>query len=509
MTVFASSVPSIDPRSCEVLAQVPVSTQDEVGRVVGRAGQVAAAVSNAAPDTRATWLEALADAVEARAEELGDIADRETGLGRARLDGEVLRCATQLRFYASVARNGAWLEATIDHATNAVPDIRRVRRALGPVAVFAASNFPFAFGTLGHDTGSAIAAGCPVVVKGHPAHPQTHRLLSEIAAKALADVGAPVGLFGEVTGFEAGNALVVHPSIAAVGFTGSQQGGLALWSLASTRRVVIPVFAEMGTVNPVVVTRRGADDAEGVAAGCVGSFTLGMGQFCTKPGLLLVPAGSDMASALATALRQAAPRGPLLTAGMATAYVAALDRLVAAGASVIGDVPDPGAGTAVSAVVLSAPSSALNPDSPLLEECFGPVIVVVEYSDDTERDVVLGQLQGCLVASVIAEPGGDDLEVGPLVARLESHAGRVTVNSWPTGVATTWAQHHGGPWPATTSPAATSVGAAALQRFTRPVAYQGLPAQALSPALREENEWSIPRRVDGAMSLPRGPQDAS
>lgn len=500
-----STVPteiSVDPRTLELNAVLASSTPEEVAAVIDLASAAAGATARATPPERARWLEAVADAVLLAADELAELADRESGLGRARLDGEVARCADQLRFYAAVAQEGSWLDATIDHGGDGAPDVRRLRVPVGPVAVFGASNFPFAFGTLGHDTGSALAAGCPVVVKGHPAHPLTHARLAEVARAALAEAGAPEGVLGSVTGFDAGPALVMHPMIRTVAFTGSQRGGMALWSMANARADVIPVYAEMGTVNPVVVTPAAAEDRSDLAEGCVASYTMGMGQFCTKPGLVLAPAGSRIGSEIVEALKAQSPRGPMLTADIARSYVAGVDRLVAAGGTVIASVPEPGLGAGVSACVVQAAAQLLVPGSALLEECFGPVVVLVEYTgvDDLRRS--LSALSGCLVGSVFTAGPGDPVAPAAVdaVARI---AGRVAVDAWPTGVATTWAQHHGGPWPSTSNPAATSVGSAALSRFTRSVAYQGAPAELLPRPLRDRNEWRVPRRIDGRIRLPR------
>ena len=503
--VIASLIsPVIDP-----IIDSTVDPTIEVTAAVQAAEAAAGPCAAASPEERAGWLESIADAVTTASEELAVLADAETGLGRIRLDAEVMRCADQLRFYGAVAREGSWLAATIDHATTATPDLRRVRVPLGAVAVFGASNFPFAFGSLGNDSASALAAGCPVVVKGHPAHPLTHARLIQVATAALSAAGVPDGVLGAVTGYAAGQLLVLADAITAVAFTGSQSGGMALRALAQSRTRVIPVFAEMGTVNPVVVTPAGAAaDPAALATGCVQSFTLGMGQFCTKPGLLLVPAGSGLGAAVAEALVAASPRGPMLTGGIAAAYVDGIYRLEAAGGVPTAVVTEPGTGNAVSAVVLQAQASHLVPGSALLAECFGPVIVVVEYADTEQLSTVLARLQGCLVGSVMTG-GSDDPETATLVEAIARIAGRVAVDSWPTGVATTWAQHHGGPWPSTTVPAATSVGAAGLDRFTRPVAYQGAPQSALPPALVDANPWRITRRVDGKLAPPSATRPAS
>ena len=490
---------SFDPRTGLALDEVPSSQPEEVEQALALAARVAPDVASRAPEERAGWLRLLADRLEEQvtAAELVDIADRETALGTPRLAGELARAAGQLRFYAEVAEEGSWLGATIDTRTDSRPAIGRVRRALGPVAVFGASNFPFAFGVLGNDTASALAAGCPVVAKAHPAHPMLSARLGELAASSLADAGAPDGSFALVAGFDAGTALVTSRHTAAVAFTGSQRGGLALWRLANEREVVIPVFAEMGTVNPVVVTPSGADRMSAIAAGFAGSFTLGAGQYCTKPGLLLAPAGSGVAHAVRDAVEAAAPTGWLLSEQMAHGASDGVEQLVAAGGEVIARVPGPDQGWTVPTTVIEVPVVRLRRGSRLLEECFGPVALVAEYGDASELATVLGALQGALAGSVMTG-GPDDPEVAATVDALAPLVGRVAVDDWPTGVAVTWAQQHGGPWPATSAPAATSVGAAALDRFTRPVAYQSVPDHALPPALQSGNPWHLPRRVDGS-----------
>jgi NADP-dependent aldehyde dehydrogenase len=285
-----------------------------------------------------------------------------------------------------------------------------------------------------------------------------------------------------------------------VAFTGSQRAGLTLWRLANERDVVIPVFAEMGTVNPVVITPS-VSTLDDLATGFVESFTRGTGQYCTKPGLLFAPAGSDMAGRVATALRRLSPSAWLLTAQIADSAAEGVGELVSSGGRVVGQVAGPETGWAAPATVLSAPIEKLTSGSRLLEECFGPVAIVTEYRDEAELEAALGELQGTLAAAVMTE-SPDDPDAAWLVARLTKLAGRVAVNEWPTGVAVTWAQQHGGPWPATTVPSTTSVGADALVRFTRPVAYQNVPDAALPPALREANPWQLPRRVNGVRLTP-------
>lgn len=484
---------SYDARTGQPVEEIPSNTLSEVDDVLVAAAAAAPVVAATPPAERKKWLYAIADALDAAADELIAIADRETGLGEERLRMEVGRAAVQLRYYADIAAEGSYVDAVLDAGP---PRLARVRVPLGPVAVFGASNFPFLFGVLGTDTASALASGCPVVVKAHPAHPALSARLGRLAQDALAD--APAGFFGLVSGFEAGERLVRSPHTSAVAFTGSQRGGLALWRMANERDVVIPVFAEMGTVNPVVVTPAALSKLDELATGFVESFTRGTGQYCTKPGLLFAPAGAGMADRVADALRRIAPTAWLLTAQIADAAVAGLDELVSAGGTVAGQVAGPDAGWAAPATVLTVPIEKLTSGSRLLEECFGPVAIVTEYADRAELATALAELQGTLAAAVMS--GEHDEDVPWLVARLTNLAGRVTVDEWPTGVVVTWAQQHGGPWPATTNPATTSVGAAALTRFTRPVAYQNVPDAALPPALRESNPWRLPRRVDGVVT---------
>ncbi|HEX4831414.1 MAG TPA: aldehyde dehydrogenase family protein [Trebonia sp.] len=496
---------SYSPREGTATPAPPPTPADAVAEAVTAGAAAAGPAAAHRPGGRAAWLGAIARAVEAHSGELTALADEETALGLPRLAGELAGAARSLRFYGAVATEGSYLGAVIDHASHpdsgipARPDLRRARAPFGPVAVFGASNFPFGFGVLGHDTASALAAGCPVIVKAHPAHPRLSARLGELAAQALAGAGAPAGTLQVVHGFEAGRQLVTHPGVRAVGFTGSQAGGLALWRLAATRDEVIPVYAEMGTVNTVVVTPDAARErGPQIAAGFVGSFTLGMGQFCTKPGLLLVPAGHGLPEEVARALEAAEPGGWLLTEAIAGAYADGLRRLEEAGAKVMTRTPPAAGGWAASPALLRADSALLTAGSALLAECFGPVALVAEYPSEAALAAVLRELPGSLAAAVHGTDG--DPRLPALVAELSQRCGRVVVNGWPTGVAVGWAQQHGGPWPATTAPAYSSVGAAALDRWTRPVAFQDVPDGALPPALRDANPWRLPRRVDGILS---------
>ncbi|MDJ1113822.1 aldehyde dehydrogenase (NADP(+)) [Microbacterium dauci] len=461
-----------------------------VDDVVAAATAAVPAVGTATDHDRARWLRAVADRLDENAPELVALADEETHLGAPRLSGEVTRTTNQLRLFTEVITEGSYLEAVIDHArpdaTPPQPDLRRMLRPLGPVAVFAASNFPFAFSVAGGDTASALAVGCPVVVKAHPAHPELSRRTAAVVQAALADAGAPAGAFGIVEGFDAGPALVQHPAVTAVAFTGSTEGGRALFDLAAGRQTPIPFYGELGSINPVVVFPA-ADQHRGteLAAGLVASMTLGAGQFCTKPGVVFVP----RASSLESALDVPATSPQMLTPAMQAAFDRGVDDLLATpGVELIAGVRGgPLVAAAEAATVIATPEL-------LRTEVFGAVTLLVRY-DDASLPVALDSLEGSLTATVHADASDD---VSDVVPRLERLAGRVLFDGWPTGVAVTWSQHHGGPFPATTSQF-TSVGATAVRRFLRPIAYQNAPDLLLPPALQERNPLGVPRRVDGVL----------
>ncbi|GLU91181.1 aldehyde dehydrogenase (NADP(+)) [Agromyces sp. NBRC 114283] len=459
---------------------------------------------------RAGWLRAIAEALEAHRAELVGIANRETHLSEARLDGEVTRTATQLRFFAGVVEEGSYLEATLDRPDASLlpprPDLRRMLRPLGVVAVFAASNFPFAFSVLGNDTASALAAGDPVVVKAHPGHPELSRRTAAIAREALAAAGGPADALVLVEGMDAGIELVRHPLVRAVGFTGSTRGGRALFDLAASRAEPIPFYGELGSINPVVVTpAAAAEDAAGLGAGLAGSFTRDGGQYCTKPGLVFVPRGTGFEAALATAAAEA-PGQRLLTEGMTSAFaegasgIAARDDvelLVDGGAS-----PEPGVSRPT--VVATDIAAFLAEPAAFQEEHFGPLTLLVRYDDAApggELDRALATLEGSLTGTVRHAASDDDELVARASAALARIAGRVLYNGWPTGVAIAWAQHHGGGWPASTASVHTSVGASAIRRFLTPVAYQDAPQQVLPVELRDGNPAGVPRRVDGVLEV--------
>lgn len=507
---MATPVWSVDPRSGERREQVATeATAADVDAAVKAAHAARDALADR--DTRIALLRAAADQLEAAGTEIIATADAETALGETRLTGELARTTGQLRAFADEVADGGYLGVIIDHADDSVspprPDLRRYKIPLGVVAVYSASNFPLAFSVPGGDTASALAAGCPVVVKAHPDHPATSELTAAALRRAAAQVGLPEDVLSVIHGFDAGIELVRHPLVAAAGFTGSVRGGRALFDAAAARPTPIPFHGELGSLNPVVVTEAAAAERAGeIGSGLAGSMTMGVGQFCTKPGLVLVPTGAsgdELVDALAKKVGETPP-GVLLDSRMREAFLAG----VRARAE-LDDVTAPVAGgegeaNTVSAGFLTVPAARLVTEGPhdlLLEECFGPVTVVVRYADAEEVTAVLSRLPGNLTATLhIGEAEGRDGDDGRraagLLAALTPLAGRVLVNGWPTGVAVTHAQHHGGPYPATTS-TFTSVGTTAIERWLRPVTYQNTPPALLPPELREDNPLGLPRRVDG------------
>lgn len=460
-----------------------------------------AAWSATAPARRADALDAIGDALDAAADELIPVAMAETNLPEGRLRGELKRTTFQLRLFGQLLRDGGFLDARIDHADAEWPmgvprpDLRRTRIPLGPVVVFSASNFPFAFSTAGGDTASALAAGCSVVVKAHSGHLELTRLTAQVVVRALRESGAPDGLFQVVFGVEAGRTVLLDPRIKAAGFTGSISGGRALMDLAASREEPIPFFGELGSNNPVFVTSSAAAiRGEQIAAEFVGSFTAGSGQFCTKPGTLFIPRNSQMREFL---VAQSLPDGvAMLNERIREGFVEVLQQLsersqvevLSAGDDPLGQNPSP--------TLLVTGIEALLANSHVLQtECFGPSALVVEYDTEDQLLSAAQSFEGQLTATLQAE--GDD-QVADLVRVLAQKAGRVLWNQWPTGVSVTYAQHHGGPYPASTSAGSTSVGTAAIERFLRPVAFQNFPQHLLPAELQDANPNSVPRLVDGS-----------
>jgi len=482
------------------------TTPQELDTILAAAAAAQDAWATSPPAARAAALDEVAAAMGREADRLVALAEEESHLPEARLRGELTRTRFQLGHFAGILREGSFLDATIDHADPdwppaPRPDLRLAQYGLGPVVVFAGGNFPFAFSVAGGDTASALAAGCPVVLKVHPGHPRLSAATAEIVVAALVEAGAPSGAFAVVYGEQAGREAVVDPRVAAGSFTGSLGGGRALFDLASGRPSPIPFFAEMGSLNPVFVTSAALEaDRDALLDGFVGSFTLGVGQFCTKPGMLIAPAGSGIEDALRARV-EAVAAAPMLSEGIAGRYGDTLTALRAEPASrdvvvaAAEGVPD---GLAAGATLISATAADFLVDRDgLLVECFGPASVLVSYADEEELTAVAQAFDGQLTATLHAL--ADEPLATRLLPLLRRIAGRVLFNDWPTGVAVTAAMQHGGPYPATTAASTTSVGDLAIRRFLRPVSYQGVPDPLLPPALQDANPWGLPRRVDGRL----------
>jgi len=461
------------------------------------------------PIERAALLDLIADKIEGLGDELVERAHRETGLAVARLTGERGRTTGQLRLFAELLRGGTTTGVRIDPAQPdrtplPRPDIRQRLVALGPVAVFGSSNFPLAFSNAGGDTASALAAGCPVIVKVHGAHPGTAMLVAGAVAAAVAELGLPAGVYSSLLGAgeDLGAALVAHPDVAAVAFTGSRAGGLALIDIAQRRRVPIPVYAEMSSTNPVFVFPSAlADDAATaeVASGFVASVTLGSGQFCTNPGLLFVPtggAGDALVGAVAQLVAGTAGQ-TMLTEGIREAFESGVSGLgTAPGVDTLAS-GSPGDGPNAPATVVFATDAARLATTPRLQdEVFGAASLVVRYGSTDDLLAAAGALDGQLTATVHALRDDVD-DVRRLIPVLERTVGRILYNGWPTGVEVNHAMVHGGPFPSTSDGRTTSVGTLAIHRFLRPVAYQNLPDELLPEPLADANPWQQIRSVDG------------
>jgi NADP-dependent aldehyde dehydrogenase len=507
-------IESISPRTGRSLAEVAQPTSaPELGALCDQALHAARKLADIGRRGRSAMLRSMATALETHREALVELADQETALGPNRLTGELTRTIFQLGLFADVVDEGSYLEATIDHAgptpMGPRPDLRRILRPLGPVAVFGASNFPFAFSVPGGDTASSLAAGCPVIAKVHEAHPATSVMAGKALIEGAGAVGLPPGVLSLVFGQEAGTRLVQHPAVEAVGFTGSLAVGKLLHGLASSRLAPIPFYGELGALNTVVVCEQAAASrGPEIAKGLTGSFTLGVGQFCTKPGLVLVPAtdaGHRLVDTLVHEVRTSSA-GVMLsarTAGGFSTGAEALRRLDGVTVLAEGAEPPSADGWWGRPLLLSAKPEAL--EGPVVEECFGPVLVVAHYDGPGHLTELLGRLGPALTGTVHADED-DAAQAQGLVDHFAGIVGRVVWNGYPTGVAVTWAMQHGGPYPATVGSVHSSVGPTAVRRWLRPICYQDVPEALLPAELRDSpgGHDVIPRRVDGRLVVPAG-----
>lgn len=488
---------AIDPRTGSFVGdEFQVTTREQLDEAVAAATGAFPRYTALQPSERARFLRRIADELGSARPKIVETAMAETGLPEDRIGSELTRTINQLVMFVELIESPEWLDARVDHGDDArtptpKPDVRSMRRGLGPVAVFGASNFPLAFSVAGGDTASALAAGCPVIAKAHPAHPGTSAAAADAITRAAEATGMPDGVFAIVfdDGIEVGEALVKHPGVKAVGFTGSRAGGEALTRLAAARPEPIPVYAEMGSVNPVfVMPGAAAPRAKELAEGLHASFTLGVGQFCTNPGVVFLPqdpVGGEVVDRLVK-LTKGTVAGPMLNPKVCQGYVRGLERMERAGAKRLatgrsGDGPHEGVASLWEAAIGDVES-----DADLLAEVFGPATLLVRYEDPGDLPAAARRLEGQLTATVHAEPF--ELEPGSvadtLLQVLVDKAGRLIVNQYPTGVEVGPAMVHGGPYPATSDGRSTSVGTRALERFTRYVAYQNFPPQLLPEPLR-------------------------
>lgn len=499
---------AVSPVTAETLpGSFAQATAAEVDEAAGAALEAWGAYRRLAPADRARFLRRIAGEIESLGIELIDRCHLETGLPAGRLESERGRTCSQLRLFADVIDEGSWVDARIttplpERTPLPRPDIRRMLVALGPAAVFGASNFPLAFSVAGGDTASALAAGCPVVVKAHSSHPGTSELVARAIATAAESESMPRGVFSMLhgPGTTVGIALVEHEAITAVGFTGSYTGGRALFDAAASRPKPIPVYAEMGSINPVfVLPGASRERREEIAKGLTGSVTLGVGQFCTNPGLVVGLEGEGFAELAEATGREISgvEAGIMLNRRIHRAYTEGVDALRAkTGVELLSSGLEATGEVAGRAALFRTSAAAIIADRSLAEEVFGPSTLFVNAASREELLRVADELVGHLTCTVHGTP--EDLaEYADLLDTLQQKAGRLIFNGYPTGVEVCHAMTHGGPFPSTTDPHFTSVGTAAMLRFARPVSWQGFPDEALPPELRNANPLGILRQIDG------------
>lgn len=507
----AGTVRAIDPSiDAAIEPAFGFATDADVARACALAAEAFDSYRETTLEQRAHFLETIADGIMNLGDALINRATTETGLPRARLEGERGRTVGQLRLFAKVVRDGRWLGAALDSAlperTPPRPDLRLRKIALGPVAVFGASNFPLAFSVAGGDTASALAAGCPVVVKAHNAHLGTSELVGRVIQKAVADCKLPEGVFSMLIGEgrQVGTSLVTHPEIKAVGFTGSRQGGLALVRAAAARHEPIPVYAEMSSINPTFLLAGAlAERAAAIGQGFADSLTLGAGQFCTNPGLVIAidGAGLDTFVSSAVAALQAKASSTMLTPGIHQAYVSGVAKLSGIeGVQLLAKGLGESGACAAQAAFFSCEAQTFLANPALEEENFGPSSLLIRCRDEAEMLRVAKHVEGQLTITVHANAADHDL-AAKMLPTLERKAGRILFNGFPTGVEVAHAMVHGGPFPSTSDSRTTSVGTSAIERFLRPVSYQAFPADLLPVALADGNPLQIPRVVDGELLL--------
>ena len=487
-----------------------IASAADVNEALTRADLAFASFKQSSAEKRAQFLEQIADNMEALGDVLVSCASLETGLPEARIIGERGRTTGQLRMFAQHIREGSYVEASIDtaipdRAPIPKPDLRKMMVPLGPVVVFGASNFPLAYSVAGGDTAAALAAGCPVLVKAHPGHPGTSALVGGAIVKAAKETGMPDGVFSLLfdAGFAVGKALVGHPSTKAVGFTGSLAGGRALFDIAAQRESPIPVFAEMGSINPSILLpdalRARAND---IADNYAGSITLGAGQFCTNPGLILGIAGdglNNFINQLSAGIAKSQP-ATMLHNGISDAYrKKSMDMAEQLGVELIGKANSQATQSEGQPTLAKAPGAEFIKNPKLHEEVFGPFSLIIECKDRAELEACCARLTGQLTTTIIGE-NEEFANYPELLSELREKAGRIIFNGVPTGVEVCPSMVHGGPYPATTDSRFTAVGVNSIKRFLRPVSFQDAPQAILPKALHNENKLNIWRTVNGTLS---------
>lgn len=500
-----------DPANGQALAPLFYeATTAEIDQAVQKAEAAFLVYRQKSGVEKAAFLENIADEIMALGDELIERTQQESGLPSGRLQGERGRTVNQLRLFAQLVREGSWVNARIDHGNPdrkpfPKPDVRQMQIPLGPVGIFGASNFPLAFSVAGGDTASALAAGCTIVVKAHPAHPGACELIGRAIQSALKKSGLPEGVFSMVHGpsIDVGQAIVRHPLIKAIGFTGSYRGGKAIFDEANRRPEPIPVYAEMGSTNPVFILPGALKERkEALAKGLADSVTLGVGQFCTNPGIVFTKESAEADQFLKASVEEIKSKesNPMLTSGIQKAYEQGVENLSRQeGVELLAQGPKNGAGYQGAANLLKTNAQAFQQNKLMEKEVFGPSSLLIAAPEKADLLRIAKNLEGHLTASLHATE--EDLkEYAELVAILERKVGRLIINGFPTGVEVCHAMVHGGPFPATSDARSTSVGTGAITRFSRPVCYQGFPEFLLPDELKDNNPLGIWRLVDGEQS---------
>ncbi|MFT4576514.1 MAG: alpha-ketoglutaric semialdehyde dehydrogenase [Polaribacter sp.] len=506
--IFTTFNPQTNTENTSVITE---ATSAEINQAAELAAEAFQTYSKKSGKEKASFLRAIADEIEALGDALLEIYTSESGLPAGRAMGERGRTVGQLRAFAAHVEEGTWVEATIDTAQSdrqpmAKVDLRKMNVALGPIVVFGASNFPLAFSTAGGDTAAALAAGCPVIVKSHPMHAGTGELVSSAIIKAAEKTGMPNGVFSNLnsSGIGVGQELVQHPNVKGVGFTGSIRGGRALFDLAAKRPEPIPVFAEMGSINPVVFLPEALNEkAVDWAKTYAGSITLGAGQFCTNPGLLLGIKGDGLNQFGQTLAEEIVKMEPtcMLHPNIFGAYESSKSKAISQeGVQVLADYKGASQNNYGHQIVSKVSGATFLENPTLHHEVFGPFSLLVACEDADQLEQILNKLEGQLTGTIVATDAEIESNSG-IVSALQNRVGRIIFNGVPTGVEVCPSMQHGGPYPASTDARFTAVGVDSIKRWVRPFSFQAWPNSLLPAALKNENPLHILRTVDGVKTM--------